>query len=244
MLAEMSDGEFCSLRPRRVRGVLEFFGMLPQHMARIGRNFSMLTTKAIRIILASAVLMLSGCSTYQPHNTDDICEIFWGEPEWYEATRATQRQWGTPIFVLMAIMHQESRFIDDAEPDRPWFLGVVPLPRDSSAYGYAQAQDPVWGEYQRFNGNSGADRDNFEDAIDFIGWYTDGSQKRLKLSKWDAYGQYLAYHEGRGGYERKTYEKKPWLKNVAKKVKHRAMWYNQQLKTCDAALDNLVDRWF
>jgi hypothetical protein len=94
------------------------------------------------------------------------------------------------------------------------------------------------------NDNWGADRDNFEDAIDFIGWYTNGSQQRLKISKWDAYKQYLAYHEGRGGYERKAYQGKPWLKNVAKKVKLRAHWYNQQLKTCEADLDDQVDGWF
>ena len=237
-------GSFVLYRLRRVRGVLEFFGMLRQHMARIGRNFSMLTTKAIRIIVASAVLMLSGCNTYQPRHLVNICHIFFGETDWYEAARDAQRQWGTPMFVMMAIMHQESRFIDDAQPARPWLLGIIPLPRDSSAYGYAQAQDPVWGEYRRDRGNSGAGRDNFEDAIDFIGWYTHGTQKRLKVSKWDAYGQYLAYHEGRGGYERKTYDEKPWLKLVAKKVKRRAMRYNQQLKTCKANLDDRVDGWF
>jgi hypothetical protein len=198
----------------------------------------------IRITAISFFLVLSGCSTYQPRKVDNICDIFWGETDWYEAAREAQRKWGTPMHVTMAIMHQESRFVDDAQPARPWFLGLIPLPRDSSAYGYAQAQDPVWEEYQRFSGNSGADRDNFEDAIDFIGWYTYGTHKRLKLSKWDAYGQYLAYHEGRGGYERKTYQKKPWLKNVAKKVKMRAMWYNQQLKTCKAELDDEVDSWF
>ena len=237
-------GSFVPYRLRRVRSVLEFFGMLRQHMAGIGRNFSMFTTKAIRIIVASAVLMLSGCSTYQPRAVDNICHIFWGETDWYEAARDSQGQWGTPIFVMMAIMHQESRFVDDAQPARPWLLGIIPLPRDSSAYGYAQAQDPVWEEYQRLRGNSGADRDDFEDAIDFIGWYTNGSQKRLKVSKWDAYGQYLAYHEGRGGYERKTYDEKPWLKLVAKKVKRRAAHYNQQLKTCQVDLDDRVDGWF
>ena len=237
-------GSFVPYRHRHVRGVLEFFGMLRQHMAIIGRNFSMFTTKAMRIILASAVFMLSGCSTYQPRHPDSLCHIFFGETDWYEAAREAQRQWGTPIYVMMAIMHQESRFVDDAQPARPWFLGIIPLPRDSSAYGYAQAQDPVWEEYQRLRGNSGADRDDFEDAIDFIGWYTNGSQKRLKVSKWDAYGQYLAYHEGRGGYERKTYDEKPWLKLVAKKVKRRAMRYNQQLKTCKPGLDDRVDGWF
>ncbi|MFZ1744391.1 MAG: hypothetical protein WAU17_00605 [Nitrospirales bacterium] len=110
--------------------------------------------------------------------------------------------------------------------------------------GYAQAQNPVWEEYIEERDNSGADRDNFEDAIDFIGWYTNGSQKRFKVSKWDAYGQYLAYHECRGGYERETYEKKPWLKTVAKKVKLRATYDNQQLKTGKSELDDRVDRWF
>jgi hypothetical protein len=198
----------------------------------------------IRNLVISFFLFLVGCSTYQPSNLDNICHIFFGDTDWYEAARDAQRQWGTPIFVMMAIMHQESRFIDDAQPARDWFLGIVPLPRDSSAYGYAQAQDPVWEEYIEQSRNSGADRDNFEDAIDFIGWYTDGSQKRLKVSKWDAYGQYLAYHEGRGGYERKTYEAKPWLKNVAKKVTLRATYYNQQLKTCKGDLDDQVDGWF
>ena len=198
----------------------------------------------IRNLVISLFLLLVGCSTYQPSNLDNICHIFFGDTDWYEAARDAQRQWGTPIFVMMAIMHQESRFIDDAQPARDWFLGIVPLPRDSSAYGYAQAQDPVWEEYIEQSRNSGADRDNFEDSIDFIGWYTNGSQKRLKVSKWDAYGQYLAYHEGRGGYERKTYEAKPWLKNVAKKVTLRATYYNQQLKTCKADLDDQVDGWF
>ena len=112
--------------------------------------------------------------------------------------------------------HQESRFVDDAQPERDWFLGFIPLPRRSSAYGYAQAQDPVWGEYLEQTSRFSADRDDFADAIDFIGWYTDGSQKRLKLSKWDAYGQYLAYHEGRGGYSRGSYKKKPWHQNIKK----------------------------
>tara|TARA_R110001592_G_scaffold52649_9_gene161365 strand:- start:83342 stop:83959 length:618 start_codon:yes stop_codon:yes gene_type:complete len=187
---------------------------------------------------------LTSCATYLPPNTHNLCEIFLGETDWYEAARDAQKQWGTPIFVMMAIMHQESRFIDDAQPERSWLLGFIPLPRKSSAYGYAQAQDPVWGEYLKQSGNSGADRDEFEDAIDFIGWYTDGSQKRLKLSKWDAYGQYLAYHEGRGGYERRTYNSKPWLKKVANKVKLLASKYNKQLKTCKNELDDLVDTWF
>ena len=198
----------------------------------------------IRFLVISLFIFLQGCSTYQPRHLDNICDIFYGEADWYEAARQAQKRWGTPIFVMMAIMHQESRFVADAQPDRPWLLGFIPLPRASSAYGYAQAQDPAWEEYQDESGNSGADRDDFEDAIDFIGWYTYGSQQRLKVSKWDAYGQYLVYHEGRGGYERKTYQGKPWLIHVAKKVKRRAIRYNKQLKTCQADLDDRIDGWF
>lgn len=189
-------------------------------------------------------VLLSSCATYYPANTSNICDIFLGETDWYEAARNAQHEWGTPIYVLMAIMHQESRFVDDAQPDRDWFLGIIPLPRESSAYGYAQAQDPVWGEYLNQTSKWSADRDDFGDAIDFIGWYTDGSQKRLKLSKWDTYGQYLAYHEGRGGYSRGSYNSKPWLKKVATKVKNRASTYNTQLKGCQSKLDDRVDGWF
>jgi len=196
------------------------------------------------LIVCLFALALGACATYQPKNTDNICDIFLGETDWYEAARDANEKWGTPIHVMLAIMHQESRFVDDAQPDRDWFLGFIPLPRGSSAYGYAQAQDPVWEEYINSTGNSGADRDEFEDAVDFIGWYTYGSNKRLKLSKWDTYGQYLAYHEGRGGYERKTYLKKPWLIKVAKKVAVRASRYNSQLKTCKTKLDDHVDSWF
>ena len=196
------------------------------------------------IITFFLLVTLSSCATYRPNNTSDICQIFAGEIDWYEAARDAQHDWGTPIYVLMAIMHQESRFVADAQPDRDWLLGFIPLPRKSSAYGYAQAQDPAWNDYMKQTGSWGADRDDFEDAIDFIGWYTDGSQKRLKISKWDTYSQYLAYHEGRGGYSRKTFNKKPWLLGVAKKVTRRAVTYNNQLKNCQSRLDDDVDSWF
>jgi len=144
---------------------------------------------------------------------------------------------------MMAIIHQESRFVHNARPDRKWFL-FIPLPRQSSAFGYAQAQDPAWHEYRLATRSLGADRDSFEDAIDFVGWYTDVTQKRLGTSKWDAYTQYLAYHEGRTGYQRGAWKKKPWLKSVANKVKHRAATYGGQLKRCKNELDDEIDGWF
>ena len=80
--------------------------------------------------------------------------------------------------------------------------------------------------------NRWADRDDFEDVVDFIGWYGNMSHNDLGISKWDAHNQYLAYHEGHGGYKRKTYLKKPWLIKVAKKVDDRAKAYHTQLNRC------------
>jgi len=191
-----------------------------------------------------AVILLSSCSHYRPTNVENLCFIFRGEIDWYEDAVDANKKWGTPIWVMMAIMHQESHFVDDARPGRKWFLGVIPLPRKSSAYGYAQAQNPAWEDYMRATRNRGADRDDFDDAIDFIGWYTHQTQRQLGISKWDTYNQYLAYHEGRGGFKRGTWKKKAWLKKVATKVKDQSARYNQQLQSCKADLDDKIDGWF
>jgi hypothetical protein len=200
--------------------------------------------KISRYILLTLVgISLSGCASYTPKNVSNLCGIFNGNIDWYEAAVESHEKWGTPINIMMAIMHQESKFQGDVRPERDWFLGFIPLPRRSSAYGFAQAQDPVWGDYIKSTGNSGADRDDFEDAIDFVGWYTDTSAKRLKISKWATKEQYLAYHEGWGGYSRKTYNKKPWLLKVATKVANQAWTYSKQLKSCQEDLDDQIDSW-
>ena len=73
---------------------------------------------------------------------------------------------------------------------------------------------------------------DFEDAIDFVGWYTAESHRKLGISKWDARAQYLAYHEGHGGYARGTYKRKRWLMNTANRVQRTANNYAAQLKRC------------
>jgi len=196
--------------------------------------------------LACCVLVLilcAGCSSYRPTDINNICTIFHGETDWYEDARDANEKWGTPIWVMMAIIHQESSFIDDAQPARDWFL-FIPLPRKSSAYGFAQAQDETWEEYIKATDNSGDDRDEFSDAVNFVGWYTHVTQRKLGISKWDVYNQYLAYHEGRGGYKKGSWKKKGWLKKVATRVKNKASLYNSQLKSCQAELDDEVDSWF
>ena len=132
----------------------------------------------------------------------------------------------------MAFVRQESAFRENAKPPFEWFL-FIPLGRPSSAKGYAQAQNPVWTEYKEERGGLFKSRGDMEDALDFIGWYNHKSHKQLGLSKWNARELYLAYHEGRGGYKRRTYRKKPSLLRVADKVARTASSYGTQLQACE-----------
>ncbi|GEM_PF-54466 len=181
-------------------------------------------------------LFLAGCcrTPYTPDNMDNLCEIFRGERDWYRGAAAARDRWGIPIPVLMAFMHQESRFESRAKPPRTTCLCIFPGPRPSSAYGYAQALDETWDAYIRATGNSGADRNDFDDAVDFIGWYCAQGRSRCGIEGGDAYSLYLGYHEGWGGFSRKTHASKPWLLAVARKVQSRAKMYQSQLAACES----------
>jgi len=184
-----------------------------------------------------SILILSGCtSTQRPSNLENICDMFSERPDWHEAALDAQERWGTPVQIPMSIIYQESTFVHDAQPPFEWFL-FIPLGRPSTAYGYPQAKDETWDEYIQEANNWGADRDDFADAVDFIAWYVNKTQRIVGTSKWDGYAQYLAYHEGRGGYARKTYVKKKWLMNTAKRVDQRARRYSAQYRKCKDSLD-------
>lgn len=191
--------------------------------------------------MAAIIAGPGGCATVPPEDLSDICAIFKEQRGWYKSARAVQDHWGVPIHVQMAIIYQESHFEPKARPPRYRLLGILPTFRPSSAFGYAQVKDDTWGWYIEQTGNRGADRDDFADAVDFIGWYGDLSQRRLKISKWDAYNQYLAYHEGQGGFAKKTYRKKEWLLDAARAVEANAKRYRAQLPTCE---DDLNRSWF
>jgi len=134
-------------------------------------------------------------------------------------------------------MYQESSFRADALPPKDYvFFGLIPWGRVSSAYGFAQAKKGTWRDYQRATGNGGADRDDFADALDFMGWYISHTQSRNGVSKWDARSQYLNYHEGWGGYRRGSHQNKQWLLRVADKVQRRAERYGLQYRGCKEKL--------
>lgn len=188
-----------------------------------------------RYLKLAALLLLASCGGGDfsaPRNLDDACDIVRERPKYYAAMKRSERRWGIPIAVQMATIHQESKFIGNARTPFRYALGVIPMGRQSSAYGYSQALDDTWDEYRAETRNRGAKRDRIEDATDFMGWYMDGTTKKLGLSKSDARNQYLAYHEGRTGYARQSYSSKSWLMSVAANVEARAALYNAQLIAC------------
>lgn len=187
-------------------------------------------------IVVFALLMIVGCATSPPEQVGNVCDIFREKSGWHSDAKESRARWGVPISVSMAFMYQESRFIATAKPPRKKIFGVIPGPRPSDSYGYSQAKESTWDWYQRSTGNYGADRDDFGDAIDFIGWYNNVSYKELGISKQDAFRLYLAYHEGHGGYRKQSYRSKDWLIDVARKVDRQAQQYNSQLQECGEEL--------
>lgn len=188
-------------------------------------------------LLMVALATLTACggrgpSGPPPSDLDNACRIVAQKPEYLRAFRATERRWGVPVHVQMATIYQESKFDGEARTPFRWTLGVIPMGRQSSAYGYSQALDGTWEEYQEDTGRFAARRNDIRDATDFMGWYMAQSNERLGISLADARNQYLAYHEGRTGFSRGSYNAKPWLLRVSGEVGERAIVYENQLRAC------------
>ena len=195
-------------------------------------------TAVIRVLLLAGLMMFaSGCATFRsapPPNQDNLCEIFREEPRWYDYARDSEQAWGTPIATQMAFIQQESSFRSRVRPERKRLLGIVPWRRPSSAYGYAQAQDPVWGEYRADAGSLTARRTHMKHATDFVGWYNARTQRMTGVSLKNPEHLYLAYHEGQGGYNRGTWRGKPGVQQSARQVAERAKRYEGQLSSCES----------
>lgn len=181
------------------------------------------------------VLLVASCGggpQTAPRDLDNACTILKERPDYLKAFRATERKWGVPIHVQMATIHQESKFVADARTPFKYVLGVIPMGRQSSAFGYSQALDATWDEYLKSEGSRRAKRDEIRDASDFMGWYMNQTRQRNGISLHDARNQYLAYHEGHTGFARQSYNSKAWLVGVAGKVDSRAQLYERQIAGC------------
>lgn len=194
----------------------------------------MLRLRTAALLGVFTLMTACGGTEKPPSTVVDACRMKTERPHWFQAMRETEAKWGVPVSVQLATIARESSFVADARPmrtERRMIFFTREVPR-SSAYGYAQAIDGTWDWYLRETGRRRADRTDFADASDFIGWYMSSNSRMNGVSTRDAYNQYLAYHEGKAGYARGSYRGKAWLPPVARDVQTWAVRYEQQLASC------------
>jgi len=208
-----------------------------------------MNTKIKLVALALASTLLFGCSSKtvtvikkpkQVHTTsiktknkNNACEMLKENPDWLAATDRSYKKWGTPISIQLSFVYHESSFVYDARPLKKRKGYVFGKEYASSALGFSQALNGTWKDYLMEQKVKGADRRNFGDSVDFIGWYNSKSFKQLKIKPSDGYNLYLAYHEGRGGWKKGYHHKQTWLKNYAKSVQKKANIYSNQINDCN-----------
>mgnify|MGYP001326796160 FL=1 len=191
--------------------------------------------KIFKINLLFIVLFfISACSSI-PSNTSNSCSIFGERYMWYKYAKKSEKKWGTPVYIQLAFIKMESDFDWLAKPKRQKIFKVIPYKRPSSSFGYSQAVKGTWKQYKDETNKPLATRTRYKDSVDFIGWYTNKTYKILKISKKDAFKQYIAYHEGWGNY--KNYKKNQKVIQLAKKVKRFSDRYERQLKNCKNKLN-------
>lgn len=189
-------------------------------------------SRFLRVALVLFVASCGGGNFSAPRNLDDACALSRERPAYFRAMERAERRWNVPVHVQAAMIYQESKFVGNARTPFRYALGVIPMGRQSSAFGYSQALDGTWEEYQRETGNRRARRDRIEDATDFMGWYVNRTVVKNGIPHTDARNQYLAYHEGHTGFARGSYNEKAWLVRVADQVATRADMYALQLSVC------------
>ena len=188
-------------------------------------------------LLLSAALLVGSCASGPegpPSNVENACAILSERPDWGAALDRAAIRWGAPPHVAMAIIWKESSFQPEARTSRTYTLGFIPSGRRSSAYGFAQAIDGTWDWYRKETGRSGAKRNDFNDAADFVGWYMARSARVNGIGMDDPFNQYLAYHEGHAGWRRGGWRGKQWLQRVARQVSRKAEEYERQIAVCRA----------
>ena len=179
------------------------------------------------------LFFVAACSSV-PKNTKNSCAIFEDRYLWYKHTKKVEDKWGVPVYIQLAFVKKESDFNWLAKPPRHKLFKVIPYKRQSSSFGYSQAVKGTWKQYKKETNNPLATRVRFKDSVDFIGWYTNKTEKILKISKKDAFRQYIAYHEGWGNY--KNYKQKQKIILLAKKVENQSNKYKSQLAKCSKSL--------
>ena len=198
------------------------------------RRILLLFSAAVIGIVGARILLAPDPPLPPPSNVADACTIRDERPGWYKATRRASRKWEVPPTALLAIVWRESSFRGQVRPPRRkgwWIFKGKPI---STAYGFSQALDGTWDWYVEDTGAQDARRDDWDDAIDFVGWYMDKSRDKLGFAGIDARAHYLAYHQGHGGYRSGRWKRNERIKKAAAQVDAQMLLYETQLFECDA----------
>jgi len=197
--------------------------------------FLQLLNKNMKLIIIILTFLITSCSNLSkiPSDQTNACSILKEKRSWYRALQNVEKKWGVSKGTQLSFILTESNFRPRAKTQRTYVLGVIPKGRLSSAFGYAQVIDSTWQWYKESTGNKYASRTTFRDSTDFIGWYFNETQKKLKISKKDVYNQYLAYHQGHQGFKNKSYKNKLNLLKVAKNTHKKSIIFDKQIRKCN-----------
>ena len=195
----------------------------------------MVAWRLSKIVPVVMVLALSACAT-APSHINDVCAVFDQQDgffnNWQSAAERAERKYGVPVPVLMATLRKESGFKSNAKPPRTKLLGFIPWKRQSSAYGFSQALDGTWSQYQAEAGNFASRRTNFADAVDFVGWYHAQTAQKFGVAKNDTFNLYMAYYLGWSSYKRGDWRSNSSLQSYARDTDTMARNYASQLQGC------------
>lgn len=196
-----------------------------------GSNFNRIAAVAGIAALAG----LSSCAS-SPNRINNMCAVFDQNDgyvtNWRRSARAVETKYGIPVPVLMATIRKESGFKHNARPPRTYYLGFIPGKRASSAFGYSQALDGTWDQYRKETGSWAARRNNFADAVDFVGWYHQKTVDTFGVKPGDTYNLYLAYYSGWGAYGKGSWRSNASIMKYAQATAKMAVDYDAQLQTC------------
>ena len=193
------------------------------------------------VAFIAALTAFAGCvSTSTPSNISNLCQMFDEKRSWYRAASRSEKRWGIPVPVLMAVIYRESSFRATVRPPRKKILGFIPGRRPSTSIGYSQAKDETWGDYISATKNRSASRTNFADSVDFVGWYLRRAVDHLGIAPSNAEALYVTYHVGLNGYQTGSWRNSTAIKSAAAKVKQQTQLYERQLPTCRVT----KRRWF
>ncbi|MCP4588775.1 hypothetical protein [Pseudoalteromonas sp.] len=182
----------------------------------------MMLRRVVKVLpLLALVMGLSGCFGSEVRQQLNICEELDNYDEWIEATVSTQLKYGTPISLSLALLE-------------------LPLSDLDKKHVRPRAAD--WDEYRIRSERWGASPHEAEDAVDFIGWFTQQSGTRNSISWDDVSAHYLALRLGHGDYQRFDKSKFPELNQQAQQVELRAQRWQRELTACKQQWQN--ESWY